>query len=539
MMNDVQTLVVDNFLGSMTEFPDGDINSGRSNVIESFGQNPYGSLGNLTWMEDAERIDAAGSVITDLILAGKERVESGVLYVYAIGHTGRLYKIQVNDPTTFDPDYDNPVLLATLAIETPTFTRGAFMDFYGATEKIYISHDKGVTSINFDGTGEAFVGAVGSWTQNVPKPLEQFTGTLVVGNGENIAVIDTTATVTTYTRLSPGFPRGTQVRDLDLTPDGNYLQAVTTRLALPDITTGTQDTSTSATTDSQVFSWNGVDEGATAVDTFPGVSLASNTLFGRNQYTFGYDLRGVAIFDPVNRVIPSSTNSSYSEAPMPNAIMADGNAVMYAAPLYFEDHLEMSVGLYGGYSWESGTGFWSPFGLVAASPETDVVRIPYFQPVSNLGLGISSNGYAGNVFGTSKVYFSTLETSSAPTTAYRFYKWSVVPTGAGIAIPFGVYQTQSQLFSKKIQVKGVRVYGKPWATGVSFQIDLIGSDGTPMANATKVFDTADSTLTVGDDFARYNPGTNNTYVLGVRVTNIGEVNHEIMKIELDYSAGGL
>ena len=130
-----KTLTIDNFKGAFTEFTDGDINSGLTNIINSFGYDSFKLPGNLTWGETPVRIDSGATVITDLIMAGKGRVESGITYVYAIGHTGRLYKIQVNDPTTFNPDYNNPVLLATLTSGTPTFTRGGFIDFFGATTK--------------------------------------------------------------------------------------------------------------------------------------------------------------------------------------------------------------------------------------------------------------------------------------------------------------------------------------------------------------------------------------------------------------------
>src|SRR6185295_7691885 len=213
-MNQIKTLVVDNFQGDMTIYQFGDINSGKSNVFITNSNNPFLAPGQLTWNNAPVQIDSSASVITDLILAQKAREESGVHYVYAIGHTGRLYKIQVNNPATNNPDYDNPVLLATLTLGTPTFTRGGFIDFFGATERIYIGHDKGVTRINFDGTNETFVGVLGSWTQTVPRPFKQFVGKLYIGNGANIAEIDSTATVTSYAKLSPGFPVNTQVRDM-------------------------------------------------------------------------------------------------------------------------------------------------------------------------------------------------------------------------------------------------------------------------------------------------------------------------------------
>src|SRR3990167_4164881 len=155
--NGTETLVVNNFQGRLTRYAEGDINSGFAKYTSTFGNDPFTKPGNLTWFESPTRIDSDEDVLTDLIVAARPRLESGITYVYAIGSTGRLYKIQVNDPTTYNPNYDNPVLLATLTAQSPTFKYGASIQFFGATEKIYIGHDKGVTSINFDGTGEAFV----------------------------------------------------------------------------------------------------------------------------------------------------------------------------------------------------------------------------------------------------------------------------------------------------------------------------------------------------------------------------------------------
>ncbi len=535
----IKTLVVDNFNGSLTSYTDGDINSGRGLLATNSGQNPFVKPGNLTWNEAPTLIDPDGGVITDLIMAGKERVESGILYVYAIGHLGRLYKIQVNNPATYNPDYDNPVLIATLSINSPTFTRGSSIDFYGATEKIYIGHDKGLTSINFDGSGEAFVGILGSWTQDVPRPLKQFIGKLYIGNGSNIAEVDSTATVTSYTRLSPGFPTNSQVRDMDLSVEGNYIDIVVSRLALFDITSSTQQTSNTANSESYIFKWNGTDTGYTSSITFPSFSLSANTLFQNHQYTFGSDQFGCSIYNPNEKII------AVPESPiiLPNAINSTANIMNYIAPLYYNNVLEADMYSWGQFDFEIGRplGFWDLFFINATTPETDVVQTPYMMSVSNAGLGASSNGYSGNQFGTSKIYFSTLETSSAPTTKYRLYKWRSI-TSPQLApsdncLITAVYQTQNQLFSKKIKVSEVRIYGEPWVANNSFSIDLIGSGGTPITGGSKTF-TAGSNLTVGNDFAWYTPECAPTYALGLLITNLGTQNHVITKIEIDYSDGG-
>lgn len=529
----IKTLVVDNFKGSMTQYLEGNINSGQAYVVSVVGYNPFVKPGNLTWCNEAEQIDPNGDVITDLIMAAKERVEGGILYVYAIGHTGRLYKIQVNDPTTFNPDYDNPVLLTTLTSGSPTFTRGASLTFFGATERIYIGHDKGVTRVDFAGTNETALS--GTWTQTVPRPLKQFIGKLYAGNGENLAEIDSTATVVSSAKLTPGFPAGTQVRDIDTTPDGNYLQIVSSQQALADITSITQDTTNTASTASFIFKWNGTDTGYTAFDTFPSYSLTANINFGPYQYTFGYDQFGSATYNPVNKLLTGQEVT----APLPNSVASTGNLLMYLTPLHFEGFMETDLLVYGSADFEVGPGYWDLLSHYASGDETDVVQSPYFMPVSNFGLGISSNGYADNIYGTSKFYFSTLESSSGPTTGYKFFKWKLdtspsVPSGTPQEGAF--YQTQTQLFTRKVSPKEVRIYGELWAADNAFTIDLIGSSGgdaTPIPGSSKTF-TAGSNLTIGDDFAWYTPDTAPTYAIGLGITNVGTSNHTISKVEIDF-----
>lgn len=537
-MATVETLVVDNFHGSMTPYIDGNINSGLQNVVEVFGSNPFIKPGNLTWYETATQIDPAGAVITDMVLAGKTRVESGVLYVYAVGHTGRVYKIQVNDPTSYNPNYDNPVLLTTLTQESPTFKYGGFIDFFGSTERIYIGHDKGVTRVDFNGANETFVGVTGSWTQDVPRPFQQFIGSLWVGNGTNLAQIDNTAGVVTYAKLSPAFPTGTQVRDIDVTPDGNYLQALVAELALRDITLTTPDTTILSPADSYLFMWNGTDTGYTSFTTYQSATLSANSTFGDSQFIFGYDSLGGGVWNPVRKLISSQPISAFGESPLPNSVFAASQMMYWGTTLPFEGHLEMLLTMFGTISdYEYRPGYWAPYSQAATGTETDVMRVPCCIPVSNWAQGGTTSGYTDNIFGEPKIYFSTLETSATPTTKYKLYKWSLAPSGLGDALEGAVYQTQTQIFSKKVQIKEVRIYGEPWVSGNSFTVDLIGSAGTPISGASKTF-TVGSNLTAGADFAWYGPQAAPTYAVGLRVTNEGSVNHVINKVEIDYALGG-
>lgn len=540
-IDEVKTLVVDNFQGSYTLFRKGNINSGRSYEQVTAGQNPFIKPGELTWSESPTQIDPTGSVITDLIVAAKERAEAGVLYVYAIGHTGRLYKIQVNDPTTYNPDYDNPVLLATLSSNSPTFTKGGFMEFFGSTERIFIGHDKGVTRIDFNGANETFVGILGSWTQNVPRPFVQFLGNLYASNGNNLVEIISGATVSTYAKLSPAFPPNTQIRDIDLSPDGTYVECVSSELALFDITSAAQETTSPTNSSSSIYKWNGIDLGATSTVSFPSFSLSANILFQNYQYTFGTDQFGTAVYNPTEKIITFPE----SPAPLPNAVLSTGNMVMFMVPTYFNGVLETDIFAFGSNDFEVGhpIGFWDLFFTNSTAPETDIVRVPLFMSVSNAGLGASSNNYPNNQFGTSKLYFSTLETSSTPTTKYRFYKLKMV-TSTGFqsesALLNAYYQTQTQLFSKKMKIGEVRIYGEPWVANNSFLIDLIGSDGLPISGASKTFTTdgLSPNITIGNDFAWYTPQAGSTYCIGLGITNLGTANHTISKVEIDYTLGG-
>lgn len=528
----VKTKIIDNFIGRLTRYPFGDMNSGLAKYSSTYANECFGQPGTLSWIEAATQIDPSYSVLTDLIVAGKERVESGISYVYAIGHLGRLYKIQVNDPTTYNPSYDHPVLLATLTINSPTFTRGGSLDFFGGTEKIFIGHDMGVTSINFDGSGETFLGILGSWTQLVPRPSKQFLGKIYFGNGNNFAEIDSTATVSSYTRISPGFPSNSQVRDLDLSTDGNYLQAVVTRLALPDITSGVQDTTLISNSESSIFWWNGTDQGYTSSQSFPAFSLNANQTFGDKQYTFGYDIAGSVVYAPVTKIL----SPILSLAPIPNAIGSNGGFVAWFVPEFVQGFMRASLFLYGNLDSEVTTGWWRQYQQPAQGGMTDVITMPWQCITSNLLLGSVLNGYTNGLVGTGKVYFSTLETAPGPVKFYKLWKLNPIPTGVGIPTT-GVYETQSQLFSGKVKLSEVRIYTVPLVTGNSFKLDIIGSDGNPISGGSKTF-TVGTNASIGDDREWYDPQVAPTQCIGIRITNLGTVNWRTLKVEVDYAEGG-
>jgi len=525
------TKTINNFQGRLTRYFDGDLNSGYAKYSQTYGNDPFSDPGALTWFEQPTRIDSAGSVITDLIVAARPRLESGITYVYAVGHTGRLYKIKVNDPSSYNPNLDNPVLLTTLTAETPTFKYGASIQFYGATEKIFIGHDRGVTKVAFAGTGETFVGTQATYTSSVPRPSVNFLGKLYFGNGTNLVEIDSTELVVDYTKLDPSFPSGTQVRDVDVSPDGTYLQIIVSRVSAPDMTVTTQDTSSLASGDSYFILWNGLDTGYTSYNPFNGYLINSNVSFGPFNYTMGYDLGGAAIyaFGQKKVSLPNSLSPNFG------ALFSTGNLMGFAAPEQHGSVLKGSLMAYGQYDDEIPTGLYRFF-RISATTQTDIAQMPYCGMVSNLFYGSSSAGYSGNQVGSAKLYFSTLETDSSPATTYKFYKFTTVPTGLGTPIA-GVYETQNQLFSKRIKVSEIRFYFEPAIAGNAFTIDLIGGDGEVITGSNKTFTTG-TEITAGDEMAMYSPQIEPTYSLGIRITNAGTKNMAIIKVEIDTNDGG-
>ena len=525
------TLTIDNFSGGLSRYLDGDINSGLVKYNTSFGNDPFSDPGALTWFEQPIRIDPNGTVITDLIMAARPRLESGITYVYAIGHTGRLYKIQVNSPSSYNANYDNPVLLATLSAQSPTFKYGVSIQFYGATEKIFIGHDRGVTKINFNGSSETYVGTLGSYTLNVPRPSVNFLSKLYFGNGANLVEIDSTELVTSYSKLSPGFPDGTQVRDIDISPEGIYVQIVVSRVPAADMTTSTQDTNSLSSADSYFMLWNGIDAGYTSYNPFNAYALNTNISFGPYSYTLGYDLTGAAIYVGGRKItsLPNSISPNF------NAVFSMGNLMGFTAAESSASVLKGTLMAYGQYDNEIPLGLFRLF-RISATTQTDIVQMPSCTIVSNLYYGSSSSGYTNNQVGSAKLYFSTLETDSAPTTAYKFYKFTTVPTGSGTPI-LGLYETQNQVFFKKVKVGEIRLYVEPLVAGNSFTVELIGSDYGVISGSSKTF-TVGTNATAGQDYLWYNPQVAPTYSLGLRVTNAGSTNMLFSKVEIDYEAGG-
>jgi hypothetical protein len=488
-------------------------------------------------MENATSI--GGSVVTDCIMAMKARIEIGVMYVYAIGHLGRLYKIQVNNPSVENPVYDTPVLLATLTNGSPTFNYGASIDFYSpaGTERIYIASDGQLTQINFDGSGETEVSVgSGSWVGGVPHPSRQFLGKVFYGNGSNIAQLDSTNTITNTAVLSPGLPYNIQIRDLDVTQDGVYLVIVGTYITLFPILSTSPDINSNVSGYSMIVYWDGTTTAATSSSTIPSYNLTAYHTFANFEYTFGYDTNGAAVMNPLQKAL----TLNLARSPLPNAVNSNGNMVGWMCTEYVGGYMNASLFLYGQLDIEK-LDIENPiiFTRQYRQPSTlsggDVINVPamcFTSSYSKLG---ATSGYTNGLVSLGKMYFSTVEYNGT-TTTYGLYALTVYPIGLGTA-ESGVYETQTQMFGKKVKPTQVRVYSEPWLANQSLKIDLIGSNNSVIPNSSYTF-TAASTAPIGQDMLQYNPTTGGTYAIGIRVTNLGTVNPIVHKVELDYNTFG-
>lgn len=524
----VTTITVTEFGGPLTRRSDGDIKSGLAKYDTSWGYNPYAKPGNLTWMENPTSIlTLSGAPIS----AMKQRTEGTINYVYGVQSPGTLYKIQVS--STLSADVDSPSVIG--AVANATYVRGTGLVFFGASEKIFVGADERILKANFDGSGAS---VVGEKVPDTPTPMTTFLGKVYFGNGTNIGEIDSTELITRSSVLSPALPSGLFVRDLEVTPDGNYLQITASGTNAPSPLGGTADRTSSAGADSYKFLWNGIDNGVTSFKTYPGLVLSANEIYADKNNTFGYDSNGPAVFGESGAKV-SLPNTL---APHVNATFSVGDTLGFAVPEYTEStgRISASIFRYGTLDEEVPHGLYRLL-KYPAQVKDDVLTCAACDNVSNLLRIPQIYAVTGNTVGIGKIYLSTREgTSSAPNTQTGLlWRFHTTPMGRGSVVA-GVYETQTQLFSKKVQVKEARLYTEPLVADNSFTVELIGSGGSVISGSGKVF-TVGSNVTAGQDMVHYNPDMAPTYAVGVRITNnsvLGTKNWTATKLELDVVPGG-
>lgn len=562
----IKTIEITNFGGRLTRIVNGDLNSGMANFTNSWGYDPFSKPGNLTWLE--QPTDITGTAIKDLILATIPNSENGTLFIYAIGSQGTLYKIQPNSISNANVDSVVGVLGSVLG-GGQTYNYGASMQLfnYRATTsqqaastigRLYIAGDQLVNEINTDGTGQSSVaGASGGYVQNIYRPTAQFQGNLVFGNGNNIGLIGSTNTITSpqnnpasiYGQLQPALPPNTYITDLDVSPDGNYLLISTSTSLNEQPTTFGNAVDGSLqqanTAGGNLYFWNGSDMAATASNYIGNFGIISLQSYLQNNMLFINDMFGASINNGTEKVLTLTGNKS----PFPNGTAVNGNFLTWFTT-ESTDGITMVASLYyyGNLDGENQPGLWRVMryftqltgpnkqGFIAQTPTNTVINANVY--------GINSSASSVLSIGYAKHYLSIFDASNT-TNKFTLQRFTVVNTGT-TTVQFGTYQTQTQLFSKRITVKQIRVYTEPTAVGNGFELTLIGSDGRAINNTLGAgffeyqFATGTDITQLQGSLERidFNPVMKDIYALGLSIEQIGETNFTIHKIEVDYVEAG-
>lgn len=539
----MKTKVITNFSGALTRTKNGELNSGMAKFDTSFGYNPFSKPGQLTWFRAP--VSANNSSI-GLILASVSRIESGVIVTYAITNTGNLMKFSGSGFTATN--------LATLASGSPTFNYGGSIEFFN--NNLYVGHDKGVTQMTTAGGGD---NAVGTWDDthfipNIYRPMKVFNGALYIANGQsqsgaspnysnNIAeiVVANPTSVVTYTKLSPALPVGSYIKDIDVTPDFSYL-VISSSFNPSELIAPVNDGVNTGSAGSAIYKWNGTDLGATTGTTLPSFGITSFSSFGNNQMNFMYDTFGASLYDGNSKRVSIVNNKS----PWPSAVASNGNFVTWTSPDVYYNldtttySMMGSLYYYGNLDENSPNGLWRMFRQASATGGV-IYQMPYNQFSTNRYLSTNTTPVVGeDSLGVH--LFSFIDYSgSGGSTDNKFFSFDVAPSDTATGMIQGVFETQNELFSEKVQAKQIRVYCEPTVANNSFKIDMIGNNGKVMTNGTFTYAYAagtDITLLQGSlERINFNPSPD-FYALGIRITNLGTSNMVINKIEIDIEQSG-
>lgn len=557
--NHTETIEITNFGGRLTRKLNGELNSGYAKFNTSFGYDPFSKPDNLTWFETP--VDITGP-ITGLVLDAETKSNTsgdGQAFVYTIDTAGKLIKIQPNLIGT--PNLDSVVGIGSVTSGSPSYQYGASLEIAGSGPKAWIASDQQINRANLDGSSDTVVANAANLV-NTYHPLRQFlagnlqgSGQLIVGNGNTVATIDlNTNTVTSsiigtgqlsgggnpiFSALNPALSSTQYVHDLDLSPDGNNLLITASNLNNEAITVALSDYPATSGSSGYLHGWNGADNSITTTMSIPSYAVtALQTYLDRNMF-FSNDSFGASLNDGSQKKLTLINNKS----PLPNATTVNGNFVSWANPETSPDGTTINASMYyfGGLDQENPPGLYRLFRMASQLASGFIYQVPVNILTNNKYSAVNSGRTAVSAVGYGKHYFSTWEMNAGTPTSYKLYRFLVTSSGTGTP-QLGVYETQTQLFSKRVTVKQIRVYTEPTVANNGFQVDVIGTDGAIVTNGTFNYTFAagsDPTLLQGaQQRIDFNPATGDQFGFGIRITNTGTANMTIKKIECDWMYSG-
>lgn len=567
--NVVQTIEITNFGGRLTRLLNGDMNSGFAKFATSWGYDPFSKPMNLTWFE--QPVDISGP-IKDLVVAAKKFFGgSGVAsfanvqqYVLLLGNSGTLYVMQPNSPTTGVANVDSVIGMASIT-GSSSFNFGGSLEIFAQpsiagitdTRAIYIGSDTHISTIPLGsilGTQRTvsgnYVGTINNAT-GAFRPMKIFQGLLRFSNAATIATIGAAGTVVSLYQasirgvtnansdLQIPLPVNSEIQDIDISIDGNYLLIATSEVDNEQIAVVGQDSLNAAANDSVLYGWNGSDPNITTETTMPSVSLTALQTYLGNNLFFSEDGFGSSMTDGTNKLLTLPGNKS----PWANSTTVNGNFLSWISP-------EMNSGgngsyatmyYFGGLDQENPPGLYRVMRIAGAGGGSFTYQTPVNMLIDNHYTNVNSSTLTSSTtLGYGKHYVSALFPNTGAS-LNKLYRFLINSTGLG-SPQLGIYETQTQLFSKRITIKQIRVYTEPTVSGNGFQMDFIGSDGTVISNGTKTYTFASGTditqLQGSLERIDFNPSMKDTYALAIRLTNTGSTNMTIKKVEIDYAFSG-
>lgn len=550
--NKNQTIVITNFSGRLSRILNGDLNSGFTKFTSSFGYDPFSKPMNLTWLE------TPSSVVGIAALPQTGKVLSASLAgpnVHVIDQNGNWYQIQSG--TLSNPNTNSVIGIASVATQTYNF--GTSMEFFGSVVgndlagnrlgKLFVGGDTGVVKVNPDGSAEALVGTASRYTANVYHPLKKFAGNLTFGNGNTVAVIDSTGTVTSsiigtgtnagiYSALNPPLDTTEKVMDLETSISNDYLVIPSADILQEERldSTGYDIVTTFGSQGGKLNLWNGTDPTITAATNIPSYLISEVHTYFKNNSFFAEDSFGTALNDGNSKTLSLPNN----KPPSANAVAVNGNFLTWACAETNATARFVSLYYYGALDQENPKGLYRLLRWSTPQSSGFVSKVPLNLLVSNKYTTVNTAQTALVTYGFGKHYIGYNSVNSGGPQNFLLC-FLVTPTGSGTP-QTGVYETQNQLFSKRIGISQLRVYTEPTVSGNGFQLDIIGGDGNVIDNGTFTYSFGSfvdpNTNSNAVERINFNPGTKTLFTFGVRITNTGTTNMTIKKVEIDITEEG-
>lgn len=586
----VKTIVINNFAGRLTRVDDGDLNSGFAKFNTSFGYDPFTQPGKLTWLPQPTSITGIGN--TNVVVSGITQPADITssdprLYTYVVDVARKLYKIG-----RIGPFIDSVMGQQSVQGTSQSMQWGAGMAFFGLPLKFYILGQgvapQVVASLSgyadFTLNGATSIIGNQSFMAGNFHPVAKFAGKLIFGNGPSFGAIDNTNTIISsvftisghwgnqYSQLFPALDSNMNVADLDVSQDGNYLQISASELLNPRKAALFLDRYLGQPVPGAVYGWNGVDQAVTTALNVPFGGAAALENYLQKYILFTNDGQGMSVSDGQQKIVTVSNNM----APFPQATDVNGNFAVWMTtenvPVSYNNSDPSSYRRYGSLYYFGALDQENPVGLfrmlrmesplVTAGGSGQVYNIPYHEVVANTYFTMENSRSSVIAFSLIKHYFSLFNASptiGSPSTVGSGGLFSFIATSQAFAqqniqaeaeqgppmIPQeGVYETQTQMFPKKVSINQIRFYVSNVHTNSGFSLEILAPNGFQVGDAggpNFEWDATNDPYT-GDLFTtariNYNPKIEPIQGFSLRITNTGSENMIFEKIEVDLEEMG-